>query len=281
MKLNLKMTAMAVAIASMAGTAHADLTPASTGNGSLAIVAFNTVSRDFYIRDTGFFINSFLPSSVTTLAGDGGVTGDKTPEAGLLLDKSNTSSFQDPVFSNWLTGQDTASVRWFVTASDSISTAASGGVARAITSSANTALTVTNGQLGNYASSGNAGNLSTLAGGTPFSLSFFANSGAPGTFDSNFGLGSLSLASLGQSVGLYYLVRTQASGAAATQIPLTQYGNSTGFAAVSLAGNGDFSYSLAGAPAAPVPEPSTVWLMGAGLIGAIGALRRRKSIDQA
>ena len=280
MKLNLKMTAMAVAIASMAGTAHADLTPASTGNGSLAIVAFNTVSRDFYIRDTGFFINSFLPSSVTTLAGDGGVTGDKTPEAGLLLDKSNTSSFQDPVFSNWLTGQDTSSVRWFVTASDSISTAASGGVARAITSSAS-ALTASNGQVGTYAASGNAGNLNTLAGGTPFSLSFFANSGAPGTFDSNFGLGSLSLASLGQSVGLYSLVRTQVSGATATQIPLTQYGNSTGFAAVSLAGNGDFSYSLAGAPAAPVPEPSTVWLMGAGLIGAIGALRRRKAIDQA
>jgi hypothetical protein len=281
MKLNLKMIAIAAAIASMAGAAHADLTPASTGNGSLAIVAFNTVSRDFYIRDTGFFINSFLPTGITTLPGDGGAIGDKTPETGLQLNKTTTASFADPTFSSWLTGQDATSVRWFATASDNISTAQSGGVARVITSSANDALTASNGQVTNYAGSGNAGNLSALAGGTPFALSFAAHSGAPGSFDSNFGLGSLSLASLNQSVGLYYLVRSQVSGGSANPASLIQYGNTTGFAAVTLASNGDFSYSLAGAPAAPVPEPSTFLMMGAGLIGAVGALRRRKSADQA
>ncbi|OYU00186.1 MAG: hypothetical protein CFE40_02415 [Burkholderiales bacterium PBB1] len=280
MKLTLKMIAIAAAIASMAGAAHADLTPANTGNGSLAVVAFNTATRDFYIRDTGFFINSFLPTGITTLPGDGNAIGDKTPETGLMLNKTNTTSFADPTFGTWLGAQDATSVRWFVTASDSISTTQSGGVARAITSSA-TALTASNGQVGNYAASGNAGNLNTLAGGTPFSLSFSAHTGAPGTFDSNFGLGSLSLASLNQSVGLYYLVRAQPTGGLANPASVIQYGNTTGFAAVTLASNGDFSYSLAGAPAAPVPEPSTVWLMGAGLIGAVGALRRRKSADQA
>lgn len=281
MKLNLKMIAIASAIASMAGAAHADLTPSSTGNGSLAIVAFNTVSRDFYIRDTGFFINSFLPSSVTTLLGDGGVTGNKTPEEGLQLDKTTTASFADPLFSTWLTGQDTTSVRWFVTASDSISTTQSGGVARVITSSANDALTATNGQVTNYASSGNAGNLSALAGGTPFGLSFSSNTAAPSTFDSNFGLGSLSLATLNQSVGLYYLARSQAIGGSTTPATFLQYGNTTGFASVTLAGNGDFSYSLAGAPAAPVPMPAAVWLMGSGLMAVAGVARRRKLAAQA
>ena len=280
MKLNLKMIAIAAAIASMASAAHADLTPANTGNGSLAIVAFNTATRDFYIRDTGFFINSFLPTGITTLPGDGGAIGDKTPETGLTLNKTNTASFADPTFGTWLTGQDATSVRWFVTASDSISTPQSGGVARAITSSA-TALTASNGQVGNYAASGNAGNLSPLAGGTPFGLSFSANSGAPGTFDSNFGLGSLSLASLNQSVGLYYLVRSQPTGGLATPASVLQYGNTTGFAAVTLASNGDFSYSLAGAPAAPVPMPAAVWLMGSGLMAVAGVVRRRKSTAKA
>ena len=74
MKLNLKMIAVAAAMVSMTGAANAAL--ATGNNGSVALAAFNTVTNDWYIRDTGFLLNSFLPSSVTTLSGDGSVTGD-------------------------------------------------------------------------------------------------------------------------------------------------------------------------------------------------------------
>ena len=69
MKLKLKMIAIAAAMASLAGTAHADLTTGSTvNNGSFSLLVFNTVTRDWYIRDLGFLINSFLPSTITTTA---------------------------------------------------------------------------------------------------------------------------------------------------------------------------------------------------------------------
>lgn len=266
MKLNFKLVAIAAAIASMAGTAQADLTPANTGNGSLAVVAFNTVSRAFYIRDTGLRLNDFIPSGVTTLAGDGGVVGGAyTPDTGLAL------SFTDTSFSTWLTGQDTSAVRWLVTASDSTSSAANGR-SRLITSSASEALVIRNDQITNYTGSANAGNLNTLSGGVPFTTSFFAAAGAPGFLDSNFGLGATTLTSLGQEVGLYYAARTTATGSTAvSQVPV-RYGNANGFATVSLASNGNFSYM---APAAPIPEPSTLWLLGAGLM-TVGALARRR-----
>lgn len=261
--MNFKLIAIAAAIASMAGTAQADLKPANTGNGSLSIVAFNTVSRNFYVRDTGFFINSFLPNSVTTLAGDGGVTGNKTPDYGLSL------TLADPSFSTWLTGQDASAVRWLVTASDSTSSAANGR-SRLITSSTNEALTIRNDQITVYVASGNSGNLGGLTG--PFTTSFSAALGAPNFFDTNFGLGAITLASLGQETGLYYAARTTATGSTSvSQVPV-RYGNANGFATVSLASNGNFSYT---APAAPIPEPSTLWLLGAGLM-TVGALARRR-----
>ena len=270
--MNFKLIAIAAAIASMAGTAQADLTPASTGNGSLSVVAFNTVSRAFYIRDTGLRLNDFIPSGITTLAGDGGVVGGAyTPDSGFEFSLTDTS------FSTWLTGQDTSAVRWLVTASDSTSSAANGR-SRLITSSAIDTLVIRNDQITNYTGSGNVGNLSTLAGGIPFTASFFAASGAPGFFDTNFGLGATTLASLDQEAGLYYAARTTATGStSATQMPV-RYGNANGFATETLASDGNFTYSV---PTAPIPEPSTLWLLGAGLM-TVGALaRRRQAAPQA
>lgn len=260
--MNFKLIAIAAAIASMAGTAQADLTPANTGNGSLSIVAFNTVSRNFYVRDTGFFINSFLPNSVTTLAGDGGVTGNKTPDAGLSL------TLADPSFSTWLTGQDASAVRWLVTASDN--TFGTTSRARLTTSSANAALVIRNDQISNYTSSTNAGNIAGLTGS--FTTSVSANSGAPVAFNTNFGLGAVTLASLDQEVGLYYAARTTATGSSSTTQTPVRFGNAHGFATVSLASDGNFTYSV---PTAPIPEPSTLWLLGAGLM-TVGALARRR-----
>jgi len=272
MKFKLKMIAIAAARASLAGAARADLV---AGNDpSLALIAFNTVTHDYYIRDTGFLMNSFLPSSVTTLSGDGSVTGDKTPEAGLLLNAGNTTNFADASFSTWLTGQTAADVRWMISGADSSGTTTGVNVKRLITTSANAAQTATNGQIDGYTASGNAGGLSLFAGS--FSLSTSGNP-EPSPFDNNFGIGISSLASLDQGVGLFYFARTTGTGSTTTQSNKTQFGNSAGFATVTLASNGDLTYNLAAADVAAVPVPAAAWLLGSGLMGLGGFVRRRKA----
>lgn len=281
MNFNLKIIAAAAAIASMAGTVQAQAvvpTPASTGNGSLLVVAFNTVTRAFYIRNTGFTINSFLPSGITTRAGDGGVTGSLTPDTGLTLDASNTPTFADAAFGTWLDGQTTSDVRWLVTAADATSSSSQQSQRRVITSSANDALAPTNGQLDNYTLSGAAGNVGGLTGAFGLSVSFDA--GAPVVFDTVFGLtadGS-ALATLDQEVGLHYFVRERFTGGTTVAATPTRFGNANGFATVSLASNGDFTYNV---PTAPIPLPPALWMMGAGLVAVLGAVRRRKAVAAA
>ena len=177
MKFNFKMIAIASAMVSMAGAAHADLQAPGSNNGSVAIAAFNTVTRAFYIRDTGFLLNSFLPTGVTTLSGDGSVAGNRTPEAGLVLDKTNTASFADASFSGWLAGQNTADVKWFVSSFDAAGTQTATNIKRMMTSSLNLAESAFNSNIDQYVSSGKGGGLGTIFG--TGGLSSFSTSGAP------------------------------------------------------------------------------------------------------
>ena len=276
MKLNLKMIAVAAALAA-AGSAQADLVGYNTGNGSLSVYAFNTVTRAYYIRDLGTLLNSFIPNSVTPLVGDnGGFAGTATPEAGLNL------SWSDASFSTWLTGQTTSDIRWAVSGGDSLSAGAN-GVSRMVTSMA-TPATVSNGTLSNYVAGANGGGLPTLfgvnAGISTTQLTSSSGVTSIGTWANGNGLlQPLSLATLDQGVGLFYFARTVQSGATATSATSAQYANSLNAAVVSLASNGDFTYSLA--PAAAVPLPPSLWLMGAGLAAVGGMVRRRKAAAQA
>ncbi len=280
MKFNLKMIAIASAMASMAGAAHADLTPTSTNNGSLVLTAFNTVTRDWYMRDTGFLMNSFLPNSVTTLSGDGAVTGDKTPEAGVNLNKTNTASFADSAFGDWLSTQVAANVRWFVSSVDNTGTATATNVKRMITSSANAAESALNSNIDTFIASGNAGGLTTFFGAGTLSKTGTAN--APAAWDINFNIGADSLASIGQNAGLFYFARSVGTLSGTVSAVGGAFSNSLNQAVVTLAANGDFSYTLAAAetPAA-VPVPAAVWLLGSGLMALGGAARRRKAAAKA
>jgi len=276
MKFNLKMIAVAAAMVSAAGAANAALTTGN--NGSLALVAFNTVTNVWYIRDTGYLINSFLPSSVTTLSGDGAVTGDKTPAAGLTVDKTTAAGFADSSFSDWLTGQTTTDVRWFLSAVDNNGTATASNVKRFITSSANASETATNGNLDGYISGANAGGLNTVytsTGATNGALSSTGSS-APVAWQTNFGLGADGLALLDQAASLFYFSRSTGTGSTTTAANATQFGNATGFATVTLASNGDLTYV---APSA-VPVPAAAWLLGSGLLAMGGVIRRRKAAAQ-
>jgi len=283
MKFNLKMMAVAAAMVS-AGGAHAAPTTTATQNGSLVIGAFNVSTNAWYLRDTGVLLNSFLPNSVTTLAADGGgsaVTGDKTPTAGLTLTKASAgySNFGDSSFSTWLTGQTQSDVRWFVSAVDDLTAGANATpTSRKRFITAGTGLTPTNGQLDGYVASGNAGGLGGFyASGTNGAVSS-TGTGAPTAFNTNFGLvaDNSYLASLGDSVDLFYVVRSTQTASTTGAATNTQFGNATGFAKVSLAANGDFAYTLAGAPVSAVPVPAAAWLFGSGLLS-FGAFVRRRT----
>jgi|GEM_PF-1118772 len=283
MKFNLKMIAVAAAMVS-AGVANAAPTTATTNNGSLVIGAFNVTTNAWYLRDTGVLLNSFLPSSVTTLAADGGgsaVTGDKTPNAGLTLTKASAgyTNFGDASFSTWLTGQTQSDVRWFVSAVDDTSAGTNASpTSRRRFVTAGTALTPTNSQLTGYIASGNAGGLGGFyASGTNGAVSS-TGTGAPSAFNTNFGLvaDNSFLASLGDSVDLFYVVRSAQTGSDTIAATTTQFGNATGFAKVSLGADGDFTYALAGPSVSAVPVPAAAWLFGSGLLS-FGAFVRRRT----
>ena len=277
MKLKLRMVAVAVAMVA-AGSAHADLIGANTGNSSLALLVFDQNSGSYYVRDLGYTLNSFLPNSVTTSAGDGGVTGNKTPEAGLTLDKTTNASFADAAFSAWLAGTAAGdTILYTVAAGDSLSTGAN-GVARMILASS-TPLTVSNGTLRNGVAS--SAGVSGLAGqNNPMGLS---TTGATvvASFTGNNILQPNTLTALGSSAGLYYFAATTQGGSTAVNATETQFGNSANFASVLLAANGDFSYNLAPAQVAAVPLPAAAWLFGSGMVGIGGFFRRRKAAANA
>ncbi len=267
MKLNLKTIAAAVALVAAGTSANAAIVAGA--NGSLVIAAFNTVTHSYYVRDTGFLLNDFLPSSVTTAAGDGGVTGTRTPDAGLLLDKTNTATFgADATFASWLTGQTLSDIRWTAFANDQSSAAGTNNVSRMILASSSATPVVFNSNVTAAVGSTNAfvGVVGSTTGPTN-----------PPLFDTNLSVGAATLGTLDSASSLFYFARSTGTLANATAAVATRYGNATGFATVTLESDGDFVYSLAGEAPAAVPVPAAIWLLGSGLMGLGGMVRRRKA----
>lgn len=280
--MKLKMIAIAAAAASLAGAAHADLTSGtSVNNGSVVLLAVDVTTNNWYMRDTGFLLNDFMPSSVTPAAGDSTTSGNKTPEAGLTLDKTNTASFADSTFNSWFTTQTStagvSNVRWALTGYDLNGNVAT-NTKRLVTSSANPNETILNGQLDSYVSTGQAGGLFNFFNLAP---SDFSNTGTGGGFGflNLWGLGIDGMAQVGSSASMFYASRGVPIGSTSGNTALTKFGNSAGFASVLLESNGDFSYTLA--PAAAVPLPAAAWMMGAGLLAIGGMVRRRRAEAQA
>ena len=166
----------------------------------------------------------------------------------------------------------------FVSASDSTGAQTGVNVPRLITSSATAGLTATNSQVTNYAASGNAGGLFSFFGTGGLSVTGAGNA-AP-AWDTNFGLGATSLGLLDQAMNLFYFIRTVGTGSSTGAATGGAYANSLNQASVTLASNGDFSYSLAPAGVATVPLPAAAWLLGAGLLGIGGFVRRRRTEQQ-
>lgn len=287
MKLKFKMVAAAAALASLAGVAHADLTTGTTqNNGSFSLLAFNTVTSDWYIRDLGYLINTFLPTGITTTVADNNqglaagpnpaAVGDKTPEAGLVLNGSNSANFSDPAFATWLGTQNAVDVKWIVGAYDIQSVSSTQNNRRLIVSSTSATEEIRNAEIDSFTGTGQWGGLANYfnAGTDQLSVTGVAMQGsaALNAFQSNVGL-----ADVGQSASLYYAVRSTYTGSTTFPSNATLYGNSAGLATVTLEADGDFTYSLASAAVAPVPLPPALWMMGAGLMGIGGMVRRRRA----
>lgn len=279
MKFNLKMTAIAAAMVA-SGAANAAFVAGNVGNSTLGLLAFNTSTGSYYLRDTGFFMNTFLPSdgAAITPSGDAAAsTFDKTPATGLTLNAGNTASFADAAFSSWLSGQTNAAsnVRWTVIASDSQNTSATNRLRQIGAIASSTTFTPSNGAIagGTVAINGFAD--ATFGLSKTGTLSSGQLTASLGNFVNQAGL----LTALDSTANLYYWTRSTTSSSTGLAAFENLYDNAAGPAILSLASNGDFSYSLA--PVSAVPLPAAAWLMGAGLVGLGGVIRRRKAAAQA
>jgi len=287
MKLKLKMVAIAAALASLAGGAQADLTDASAqNNGSFSLMAYNTVTFDWYIRDLGYLLNEFLPTGITTSVADNNqgnslgpnpaAVGDKSPEAGLLINGSVKSNFSDPAFATWLGTQNAPDVKWMVGSYDLAANSTQLSTKRMIVSSTTVGETFTNLMVDNFTASGAWGGLFGFT--NPMVLSktgtMMNTAVAVNGFQSFNGQGGV-----GESANLYYATRSTFFGSGLTAPNTKAFGNSLNLATVTLEADGDFIYSLDSA-VAPVPLPPALWLMGAGLAAIGGMVRRRRADAQ-
>lgn len=279
MKFNLKMIAAAAAMVAVS-SAHADLAgnnAAGTGS-SFALLAFNTTTGSYYVRDLGYTLNSFLPNSVTTSALDGGVTGTQTPEAG------NTITWAAGTFSSWLAGQTSGAIAWTVAAGDNLTAGGATNQARALVAlSAAPAVTVTNtlvrGAVTNANGVGGLANTNNgAANANDSSTTWYDKTGATvlGSFLNNNGFGTGTLNSLNTAASLFYYATTAATGASTTAANVSSFSNSLNTATLTLASSGVLTYDLQPAVSA-VPLPAAAWLMGSGLVGLAGMFRRRKA----
>lgn len=271
MKFNLKIIAVAAAMVA-ASSAHADLANNSTGNSSFALLAFNTATNAYYVRDLGTTLNAFLPDSVTTTATDGGgsaVTGVKTPEAGLNI------TFGAGQFSTWLAGQTSGSILWTVAAGDGSASAGTSNLSRGlIAASAAPSVAPTNTTVRTFVNTSSG--VSGLATQNNDGTNWYDKTGAAviGGFTSNYSFGALT--ALGSSASLYYYATTSGTGNSLIAANVTGFSNSLNTATLTLASSGVLTYDLQPAVSA-VPLPAAAWLMGSGLVGLAGMFRRRKA----
>lgn len=303
MKLNMKMIAIAAAMVAT-GAANAAFTTSgqgsTTGNSTLAVLAWNAQNGSYYVRDTGYFLNNFLPNGGALITGsnEAPVVFDKTPEAGLTITSSNSAANSgagstlhgfgtDALFGTWVGGQAPgANLRYTVIAADKLSGASDATDTFRQIFAINSTSTFNTPSFGTIVNqSGNANGI--LLQGTAAQIAAASKSGilsanslgaANGAFINQTG----KTTALGANASLFYAAQDYSLGGnAADPAFLQQFGNSAFSAVVNLSTAGDLTYTLAAAPVSAVPVPAAAWLMGSGLMAIGGVIRRRKAAAKA
>lgn len=264
-----------------AGQATAAISLGSApGGSSLILSVWDSIANESYTRNLGTNLNGFLPTGLTTLPGDGTVTGtpntgDKTPAAGLVL-----SFAGDALFTATFGNNSPNNIQWNIVAFDQFASLQF-GLTRVITTATGQPNTTNGGMSlitfgGNNYLDGLLRDAPTLANPgvnsvvvTDPSLPSFA--GNPGWGDGLNG-GNLSTSATGysDSLSFYYVARTQISGLGSTLATTRLFSNGVSDARWTLASDGTATYALS-----PVPAPPALWMIGAGLMGVLGASRRR------
>jgi hypothetical protein len=281
MKSNLKKLAVAAAV-SFAFAAPASAAIGIGDNAGLFLGVYDTVNQASYVRDLGVSINAFGTQNRPT----GGFT--------TVLDDQATDAFSSNAGTAWTSflaaaSNGTTNLIWDVVAVDSAGTSAADqkrvlytSTTDAVSVMAAAGIQLTNSGVNNtapvdtiYVPGANA----LLGAATE---AFTTNPADPGNYNnakSNNLAGGLAVAlgttsaSIGQSMGFYYLTRSSATPTAEALSAAFKLGSGEAFQwTLNSAGNLTYGVSVAA-----VPEPSTWAMFAAGALMLGGIARRRMS----